>query len=81
MTKIRYDELQAGDVILFRGAKVKVLTVDIKPETENHPGEKYVSFTLAPADAEAEKFLGKFYSRGRYSSIGSRSIYLVERGA
>lgn len=78
MTKIRYDELQAGDVVLFRGSKVKIIAVNTKPAPDA-PGEKDVSFTIAPADDEVEKFIGKFYSHGRYCSIGSHSIYLVER--
>lgn len=30
MQEIRFDELQAGDIILFHGARVKVVTVDIQ---------------------------------------------------
>lgn len=80
MQKIRFDELQAGDIILFHGAQVKVVTVDIAP-ADWDTAEKYVTFEAEPANAEALDIMGWFYSHGTYGGVGSRQTTLIERGA
>lgn len=82
MQEIRFDELQAGDVILFHGARVKVVTVDIQPAPADwNTAEKYVTFKLEPADVEALQIMGWYYSHGTYATIGCIPVVLIERGA
>lgn len=71
MREIRFDELKSGDIILFHGARVKVVTVNIAPADWN-TAEKYVTFEAEPADAEALDIMGPFYSHGTYGGVGSR---------
>ena len=82
MQQIRYDELQAGDIVLFHGARERVVTVNIMPAPADwNTAEKSVTFSLAPADPSAVEILGRFYSDGTYGGIGSLPIALIERGA
>lgn len=79
--KIRYDEIRVNDVILFHGAKVRVTKVTETPAPANkwYPDEKTIGFDIEPADNEAEKLLGKFYSHGTYGGVGCLTIELVCR--
>lgn len=78
---IRYDELRVNDVIKFHGANVKIIKVKETPAPANkwYPNEKTIDFTIEPADGEAEKILGKFYSHGTYGGIGFLTTELVNR--
>ena len=78
--EIRYDEIRAGDVILFHGAKELVTEIVDEGESEYYPGERVIRFDLQPYDEEAEKILGKFYSRGTYGGVGWLKVGLVHRG-
>lgn len=80
MQEIRYDEIRAGDVISFHGAKELVLETWDEGYSEYFPGEKVIRFQLRPYDDEAEKLLGKFYSRGIYGGVGWLKIELLKRG-
>lgn len=78
---IRYDEIQKNDVIMFHGANVKVVNVTEFPAPANkwYPNEKTITFEIEPADSEAEKILGKFYSHGTYGGVGCLTTELVNR--
>ena len=78
---IRYDELKVNDIVLFHGANVRVtnITEYPAPANEHYPKEKTISFGIEPADAEAERILGKFYSHGSYGGVGCLKIELVKR--
>lgn len=78
--EIRYDQIRAGDVILFHGAKELVTETVDEGESEYYPGERVIRFTIQPFDAEAEAILGRFYSRGTYGGVGWLPIDLVSRG-
>lgn len=81
MKEIRYDELQLNDVICFHGANLRIvkLTEQPAPANEWYPNEKTISFDVEPADEEAEKILGKFYSHGYYGGVGCLTTFLVRR--
>ena len=78
---IRYDEIKKNDVIRFHGANVRVIKVMETPAPANkwYPNEKTIHFDIEPADNEAEKILGKFYSHGTYGGVGCLTIELVSR--
>ena len=78
---IRYDEIQKNDVIKFHCANVRVVSVTETPAPANewYPNEKTISFTIEPADSEAEIILGKFYSHGTYGGVGCLTVTLVSR--
>ena len=46
-----------------------------------YPNEKTISFDIEPADDEAERILGKFYSHGSYGGVGCLKIELVKRNS
>ena len=79
--KIRYDELRKNDVVLFHGANLRITKISETPAPANkwYPNEKTISFKTEPADNEAEKILGKFYSHGEYGGVGCLEIELVSR--
>lgn len=81
ITTIRYDELKVNDVVMFHGANVRIIKVTEKPAPANeyYPNEKTIGFDIEPADEEAEKILGKFYSHGSYGGVGCLEIVLVKR--
>lgn len=70
--EVRYDELKAGDVILFHGANERVVSVTTTPAPANewYPNECTVRFVLEPADEKAVEILGSFYSHGCYGGVG-----------
>lgn len=78
---IRYDEIQKNDVIRFHGANLRVTKVTESPAPANqwYPNEKSISFKVEPADDEAVKVLGNFYSRGCYGGVGCLTVELVSR--
>ena len=78
---IRYDELRVNDVINFHGANVKIVKLKETPAPANkwYPNEKTIDFTIEPANNEAEKILGKFYSHGTYGGVGCLTVELVSR--
>lgn len=79
---IRYDEIQEGDIILFHGARERVIKVVTFPAPANDyfPEEKTISFDLEPADDKAISLLGNFYSHGTYGGVGCLRTELLERG-
>jgi hypothetical protein len=79
--RIRYDELKVGDIVIFHGAKERIVNVIEKPAPANewYPNEKTIGFEVEPFDEEAEKMLGKFYSRGTYGGVGCLTIELFSR--
>lgn len=79
--KIRYDELKVNDVVLFHGANLRITKITETPAPANkwYPNEKTIDFTVEPADSEAKKTLGKFYSHGTYGGVGCLEIELVSR--
>lgn len=79
MKEIRYDELRAGDVIVFYGAKERVVEVRDDGESEYYKGERVIRFDLEPYDDEAVKLLGKFYSHGTYGGVGFLTAALYRR--
>ena len=78
---IRYDELKVNDIISFHGANVRITKIieHPAPANEYYPNEKTISFDIEPADNEAERVLGKFYSHGSYGGVGCLKIELVKR--
>jgi hypothetical protein len=78
---IRYDELKVNDVIKFHGANVRVTKVIETPAPANewYPNEKTIRFDIEPADEDAVKILGKFYSHGTYGGVGCLTTELVRR--
>ena len=78
---IRYDEIKKNDVIKFHGANVRVINVTetSAPANKWYPNEKTIGFDIEPADSEAEKILGKFYSHGSYGGVGCLEIELIIR--
>lgn len=80
MQEIRYDEMRAGDVINWHGARELVEEVIFEGESEYNPGEQVVRFKLRPFDEEAEEILGKFYSNGTYGGVWSLKVDLIHRG-
>lgn len=78
---IRYDELKVNDVIKFHGANVRVTKVTETPAPANewYPDEKTISFDIEPADDDAVKILGRFYSHGTYGGVGCLTTELVTR--
>lgn len=78
---IRYDELKVNDIVLFNGANVRITKIIEcpAPANEYYPNEKTIGFDIEPADEEAEKILGKFYSHGSYGGVGCLKIELVKR--
>lgn len=81
MEKIRYDELKKNDIIVFHGANVRVTKVTETPAPANkwYPDEKTISFDIEPADEEAVKILGSFYSYGSYGGVGCLTTLLAHR--
>ena len=79
--KVRYDELELNDVVMFHGANVRIIKVTETPAPANKyfPNEKTIRFDIEPADNAAEKILGKFYSHGTYGGIGCLELVLVKR--
>ena len=79
--KIRYDEIKKNDVVLFHGANLRITKITETPAPANkwYPNEKTISFTVEPADEQAEKTLGRFYSHGTYGGVGCLEIELVSR--
>ena len=80
MQEIRYDEIRAGDVIMFHGAKEWVRSTWDEGESTFYPGERVIRFDLYPYDEEAVKILGKFYSSGIYGGVGFLKTTLIKRG-
>ena len=78
--EIRYDELRAGDVIEWHGAKEIVEWTEDQGESEHNPGEKVIRFKLMPYDKEAVEMLGKFYANGIYGGVGFLTTELIQRG-
>ena len=80
---IRYDELKVNDVVMFHGANVRIIKVTETPApapaSEYYPNEKTIACDIEPADEEAEKILGKFYSHGSYGGVGCLELELVKR--
>ena len=78
---IRYDEIQKNDVIRFHGANLRVTKVTETPAPANqwYPNEKTIGFEVEPADDEAIKILGSFYSHGSYGGVGCLTVELVSR--
>ena len=70
----RYDELRAGDVIWFHGARERIKEVWNYPNEESNPfydrAKSVIRFELEPADDEAVETLGSFYSHGTYGGVG-----------
>ena len=77
--EIRYDELRAGDIILFSGAKVIVEETVDEGESTYYPGESVIRFTIRPYDDEAIVMLGHFYAHGTYGGVGFLPAQLIER--
>ena len=78
---VRYDELKVNDVVMFHGANVRIIKTKEHPAPANKyfPNEKTIGFDIEPADEEAEKILGKFYSHGSYGGVGCLELVLVKR--
>lgn len=78
---IRYDELKVNDIVLFHGTNIRItkITEQPAPANEYYPNEKTIGFDIEPADDEAERILGKFYSHGSYGGVGCLKIELVKR--
>ena len=78
---IRYDELKQNDIVCFHGANltIKNITEFPAPANEYYPDEKTIYFEVEPADEEAEKIIGKFYSHGSYGGVGCLNIELIKR--
>lgn len=78
---IRYDELRVNDVIKFHGANLRVAKITETPAPANkwYPNEKSIRFEVEPADDEAIKILGKFYSHGSYGGVGCLTVELISR--
>ena len=79
MKEIRYDQIKAGDIIRFHGANEVVLSVCDEGESDYYKGERLIRFELSPADDEAIRILGKFYSKGTYGGVGFLKVGLVKR--
>lgn len=77
--EIRYDEIKVGDVIFWHGAKeiVKKVFEFPAPANEWFPDEVSITFELEPADEEAVRLLGNFYSHGTYGGVGCLTAELV----
>lgn len=79
--KIRYDQLNIGDEILFHGANVRVINIKRYPYTESayaNECKEVIDFEIEPADDEAEELLGKFYSHGWYGGVGCLTTLIEE---
>ena len=78
---IRYDELKVNDIIRFHGANLRIVKLSETPAPANeyYPNEKTISFSVEPADKQAEKIIGKFYAHGEYGGVGCLEIFLVHR--
>jgi hypothetical protein len=81
MKTIRYDEIRENDIILFHGAHVRVIKVSETPAPANewYPNEKTIRFEIEPANDEAHKILGSFYSHGTYGGVGCLTANLISR--
>ena len=81
MMKVRYDELKVNDIIRFHGANVKIVKYSESPAPANkwYPNEKTISFDIEPADDDAIKILGGYYSHGTYGGVGCLEAFLVYR--
>lgn len=76
----RYDELKAGDVIWWYGAKLRIVEVRSYPYTEgpySHLTSLTIRFDVEPADEQAVRILGKFYSHGTYGGVGCLVVETV----
>lgn len=76
----RYDELKAGDVIYWYGAKLRIVEIRSYPYTEelySHLTSSVVRFDVEPADEEAVELLGNFYSHGTYGGVGCLVVETV----
>lgn len=70
---VRYDELKIGDVVKFHGARVRIINLKRKlyhGETFANKTKYHIDFEIEPADDEAEKILGGYYSHGWYGGVG-----------
>lgn len=78
MMTIEYKSLRAGFIIHFHGANLRVTAVRNDGPSEYYPGEDVYSFDVEPADEEAIKLLGNFYSHGTYGGVGFLTTELVK---
>ena len=78
---VRYDELKVNDIIRFHGANLRITAVREWPAPANqyYPNEKTINFDVEPADDEAVRIMGKFYSHGTYGGVGCLTTELVSR--
>lgn len=71
----RYDELRVGNIIWFHGARERIVSISSYPNDPDNPyygdAKTVIRFELEPADENAVKILGKFYSHGTYGGVGS----------
>lgn len=77
MGTIRYDSIRKGYIINWHGANERVTNVRDDGPSEYYEGERVISFDLEPADEEAVKLLGSFYSHGTYGGVGFLEVELV----
>lgn len=66
---------------VFHGVNVRIIktTEQPAPANEYYPNEKTIGFDIEPADEEAERILGKFYSHGSYGGVGCLELELIKR--
>lgn len=74
MTKT-YGELKENDIILFHGAKVRIISVIHKLTNDGTP---WTGFEIEPANDEAVEILGNYYSHGSYGGNDSLEITMAE---
>lgn len=75
----RYDELKAGDIILWHGAieVVEEYKEYPAPANEWYPNEKLIRFKLKPYNDEAVECLGSYYANGTYGGVGCLTVTVL----
>lgn len=66
-----YGELKKNDIIIFHGAKARIISVLHKTSND---GEPWTGFEIEPADDEAVEILGEYYSHGWYGGNDSLKV-------
>lgn len=68
-----YGELKKNDIIIFHGAKVRIISV----KHLTNFGRPWTGFEIEPADDEAVELLGEYYSHGWYGGDDSLEVAMA----
>ena len=71
--KVKYSELQIGDIIYWYGALVRIISIN----RVNTDKGSCTYFEIEPYNDESIKILGKFYAHGSYGGVDWLEVHKV----